>query len=376
MGEITKNEHQFIGYEYKDITVKRSMETVYTDGYPYFGWALEGTSTPFQNTGSVILKFKRDRKIRNKVELTRLQRQFEACASEIGHLEGSKAIGASVWAYTIGLIGTAFMAGSVFANQDDRLVLSIILAVPGFIGWIIPYFSYREIHKKTTGKATPLIDQKYDEIYEHRTAVVNTVSLSFNALIGAFKLILGVYLLSGWFMTNAVYYLILSAARGQALHKYAAANQIGPPADRFHMEYAVYKRSGVLLSLLGISYLLISVRMYLSGDAVVFGGNLVFLIAAVSFTKLGIAIYGIAANRHLKGPIVSTLKIFSFSDAMVSIVVTQYTLLTMEQSPNALESSSLFGMGCSLLFMITGIYMVRKKKKPPNPEACPDSCGE
>jgi hypothetical protein len=166
MSEITKNGHQFVGYEYKDITVKRSMETVYTDGYPYFGWALEGTSTPLQNVGSVTMKFKRDRKIQSKVELTRLQRQFEACAAEIDHLERSKVTGASVWAYSIGLAGTAFMAGSVFANQDDQLILSIILAVPGFIGWIIPYFSYRGIHKKRTGKVTPLIDQKYDEIYE------------------------------------------------------------------------------------------------------------------------------------------------------------------------------------------------------------------
>ena len=166
MSQIIKNEQQFIGYEYKDITIKRSIEPVYTDGYPHFGWSLEGTSTPIQSIDSVTLKFKRDRKIRSKAELTRLQRQFEAHASEIDNLERSKLIGASTAAYGIGLIGTAFMAGSVFAQQDDQLFLSIVLAIPGFIGWIIPYFSYLRIHKKKTEKVTPLIDQKYDEIYE------------------------------------------------------------------------------------------------------------------------------------------------------------------------------------------------------------------
>ncbi|AIQ60114.1 SoxR reducing system RseC family protein [Paenibacillus borealis] len=166
MNETTRNEGQFVGYEYKDVTVKRRMEQVYTDGYANFGWALDGTSTPLKNVGTVTLKFKRDRKIRNKVELTRLQRQFDASVVEIGALENSKVIRASAVAYIVGVIGTAFMAGSVFANQDDRLALSVLLAIPGFVGWIIPYLLYCNISKKKSNKVAPLIDQKYDEIYE------------------------------------------------------------------------------------------------------------------------------------------------------------------------------------------------------------------
>lgn len=48
MAEITKNENNFIGYDYKDITVNRGMESVYADGYANFGWTLEDTSTPVQ----------------------------------------------------------------------------------------------------------------------------------------------------------------------------------------------------------------------------------------------------------------------------------------------------------------------------------------
>ncbi|MNC67295.1 hypothetical protein D3C75_1177780 [compost metagenome] len=69
-------------------------------------------------------------------------------------------------ANVIGVIGTSFMAGSVFANQADMLPLSIILAVPGFVGWIIPYFLFSSISKKKTNKVAPLIDQKFDKIYE------------------------------------------------------------------------------------------------------------------------------------------------------------------------------------------------------------------
>ncbi|WP_326974656.1 hypothetical protein [Caproicibacter sp. BJN0012] len=166
MAEITRNENNFIGYEYKDITVSRSMESVYADGYANFGWTLEDTSTPVQGVGSVTMKFKRDRKIRNKAELGRLQRQFESCAGQIESLEKAKTNGAMIAAFSIGLVGTAFMAGSVFSYLAGMLPLCIILAIPAFIGWILPYFCFLSIRRKKTDKVTPLIDQKYDEMYE------------------------------------------------------------------------------------------------------------------------------------------------------------------------------------------------------------------
>ncbi len=166
MSEVTKNADGFVGYEYKDVTVKRNLESVYADGYTNFGWTLEGTSVPIQSIGSVTMKFKRDRKIRNKAELSRLQRQFDACVAEIENLEFSKVVGASTVAYVIGVVGTAFMAGSVFSHIAGMLPLSIILAIPGFAGWIIPYFSFVNIRRKKTEQVAPLIDQKYDEIYD------------------------------------------------------------------------------------------------------------------------------------------------------------------------------------------------------------------
>lgn len=115
--------------------------------------------------GSVTMKFKRDRKIRNKAELTRLQRQFDAVASDIVSLDSSKRIKASVVAYIVGIVGTAFMAGSVFSVTAGLILPCIILAIPAFIGWVLPYFLYRAIEKKKTMAVTPLIDFKYDEIY-------------------------------------------------------------------------------------------------------------------------------------------------------------------------------------------------------------------
>lgn len=156
----------FVAYEYRDVTAAESMEAVYGEAYQNFGWRLEQASSPIVGQHLVTLKFKRDRKIRNKAELTRLQRQFDACAGEIVRLEKSKTQGACVAAFSIGLVGTALLAGATFSYLGGLLPLMLLLAVPGFAGWILPYFCYRMLSNKREAAVTPLIEQKYDEAYE------------------------------------------------------------------------------------------------------------------------------------------------------------------------------------------------------------------
>lgn len=174
MTDTLKKQKNYVGYEYKEITADDRMVSLLLDGYENFGWELN-ESLPENRSGrkagsasKTVIRMKRDRKIVNRAELTRLQRNFEACVTEIQALEKRKTSAATVYALALGIIGTAFMAGATFAAtaQPPYIVLCIILAVPGFLGWMLPYFLYRKIQRRETEKITPLIDAKYDEIYE------------------------------------------------------------------------------------------------------------------------------------------------------------------------------------------------------------------
>lgn len=166
MEDTGRQRKNFVGYEYKEIIAESSRISFLLDGYECFGWELDEKDP--SHSKKDVLHLKRNRKIINKMELTRLQRNFEACVKEIETLERSKTSAATIYALVVGIIGTAFMAGSVFAvtAQPSHIILSIILAIPAFIGWIIPYFLYRRVVREQTEKFTPLIEQKYDEIYE------------------------------------------------------------------------------------------------------------------------------------------------------------------------------------------------------------------
>lgn len=168
MIEMTKSARDFVGYEYKTLTVCKDKLPIYLDAYQNFGWSVDENIRQSESYSHIMLTLKRDRRIINKMELTRLQRNFEACMEQIEELERSKKSGPCILALTVGLIGTAFMAGSVFAvtAQPPRILACILLAIPAFLGWILPYFLYQsQMHRKTI-KINPLIEQKYEEIYE------------------------------------------------------------------------------------------------------------------------------------------------------------------------------------------------------------------
>ncbi len=159
--------HEFSAFEYLELNVPRTQASFYLDSYENFGWT-QDENLPVKESGSnTVLRLKRDRKIANKAELTRLQRNFGTCIAELDALERSKTTPAQIAALSAGVIGTVFMAGSVFAivAPQPHILLCIVLAVPAFAGWAAPYFLYRALKAKKTKDVTPYIEKKYDEIY-------------------------------------------------------------------------------------------------------------------------------------------------------------------------------------------------------------------
>lgn len=166
MGDIRKESAQFTGYEYKELSAAGERAAFYLDCYESFGWQPDGRLGESGTKGRLLLK--RERKLVNKMELTRLQRHFEACMDEIRALERSRTSAATMWALVVGLIGTAFLAGATFAvtHEPPLYVLCAILALPGFAGWTIPYFLYQRLAAKRSKVVAELVERKYDEIYE------------------------------------------------------------------------------------------------------------------------------------------------------------------------------------------------------------------
>jgi len=168
VNEVTRDGKDYIGYDYKTVTTSSDKISMYLDAYENFGWIPDDGVQTKQFTGVITLQLKRDRKILNKAALTRLQQHFEASMDEIVSLENSKTSTATIYSIIIGLIGTAFLAGSVFAvtNEPPMILLCVLLGIPGLVGWALPYFLFQLFAKKRAAEVSPLIEKKYDEIYD------------------------------------------------------------------------------------------------------------------------------------------------------------------------------------------------------------------
>ena len=167
MSEITKSPRDFVGYEYKELTAPSDKFSLYLDGYENFGWSADLNVPQRQEHGLITVTVKRDRRIVNKTELTRLQRNFDACVREIEALERSKTTRPMALALSVGVLGTVFMALSIFAvtAQTPHIAVCILFGVPGIAGWVAPIFIYqRRLHQKIR-EIDPLIEEKLEEAY-------------------------------------------------------------------------------------------------------------------------------------------------------------------------------------------------------------------
>lgn len=157
---------KYTSYDYKKVSMNTDTDMQYMDGIKLFGWIIDEEKTTSSDNGTMNYILKRNRNIINKAELIRLEKNYEFCFHEIIRLQNSIRSKATICALTIGLIGTCFIAGSTFAITHNPPIvwLCVLLAVPGFIGWLLPYFIFKKVKTIQQHKVEPFIKSSYDEI--------------------------------------------------------------------------------------------------------------------------------------------------------------------------------------------------------------------
>lgn len=168
----------FIAYEYLSLFVESDKEPLYIDCYENFGWTLIRNASLVDKEDYYInslndkrklnIKFKRDRKIKNKNELLRLQRKMESTIKEIERLEHYPDYIGMIYSIMVGLVGTVFMALSVFSltATTPHYLGCILFGLMGCIGFFLPYFLYKKIKENKEQENLPLIEEQYNLLYD------------------------------------------------------------------------------------------------------------------------------------------------------------------------------------------------------------------
>ena len=175
---------RFVAYEYKDITVKRDAVTLYEDCLAHFGWVLVGegdhgweqlgrniasvatTVAGQDDSMTTTLKFKRDRDIKNKTEVNRLERQCVAALANIGKTERSSNAYTMGISLGTGIVGTVLLGFAHYGYRNANTALCVTMAILGIIGWGIGFFANMKVGKKKATQTEPMIQEQMDIAYE------------------------------------------------------------------------------------------------------------------------------------------------------------------------------------------------------------------
>ncbi|MFT4041624.1 MAG: hypothetical protein QM673_00535 [Gordonia sp. (in: high G+C Gram-positive bacteria)] len=155
-------------FEHSRVCIPTTQEKQYIDGYASFGWEVVGIPRAQGVRGQhTEILFRRDRDTPNRKALDELQSQYETTLAEADRIDNGRSRTPLVVAVVAGLIGSALMAGSVFALDDGLTLLSVMLGGNAIGIWLIGYLRHRRATKSVAARAAqeaPAIYAKASDI--------------------------------------------------------------------------------------------------------------------------------------------------------------------------------------------------------------------
>lgn len=181
------------------------------------------------------------------------------------------------------------------------------------------------------------------------------ISLAGNIAYAFCSCAVGFFVHSWWFITLGAYYCVLSVARFSVLQVRRMSN------GDVEFEMFAKKITGVLLVVLSVCLTGVITLSTVEERGIDFHEIVMIAIAAYAFTKITLAIVGLARAKRFASPAVKTLRNISFADALVSVYSLQRSMLV--SFPGMPEGESrlmniLTGTAVWLLVFLLGIDLI------------------
>ena len=161
------DEKNFVMYEYATKSVSVKDQTRAIDMYEALGW--EVTSVTPSTVNGVTISLKRDRKVKHKQELRKLERQAEELLSSIEGLERAKTLSASIFSYTFGIVSSLIFGGGLClamlaGGSVPAFAVGILLGLAGIALCAVNYPIYKKLTAKKTKQIMPVIDDNEEKL--------------------------------------------------------------------------------------------------------------------------------------------------------------------------------------------------------------------
>ncbi len=155
-------------FDYKTLKVKREVETMVCDAYENLGWELTSTGSAEGNPFEVILSFKRNRKIENKMELLKLQQKIDISLKEIEIFQRKRKSAGLVAGLTTGIAGALTFGGGLSMclclEGAGYMAGGIVLGIVGVGIGLFAWWLSKKVNKRKSENLTPVIESELDNL--------------------------------------------------------------------------------------------------------------------------------------------------------------------------------------------------------------------
>lgn len=190
------------------------------------------------------------------------------------------------------------------------------------------FYMVRDVLYLKKHKIRPTIEKNHfanrlSKDYYYRTVMTTYSSFTFNVFFAMLNGIYGVIFRSWWFVTLAVYYIILSVMRLIAIRMEVRDKKEKETRQIRNNEWNVYRKCGILFVLLTIAMIGAVFLMVFESNGKSYPGIMIFVVALYTFYRIILSIINLLKAKRLKFPLIMTIRNIGYADAMVSILFLQ-----------------------------------------------------
>lgn len=183
-------------------------------------------------------------------------------------------------------------------------------------------------------------------------------SLGLNFLYAIGNCTIGFLSHSWWFITVGSYHAVLTVTRFSILQIRRKAK------SDYEIEFFARRVTGILLVALSMCIVGMNVLAVVEGRGTDFHQIVMIAIATYTFTKITIAIIGMAKSKHSRSSVRKTLRNISLADACVSVYTMQRSMLVSfpgMEAADILLLNVLTGTGVWIIVLLLGINLIGGK---------------
>lgn len=167
----------------------------------------------------------------------------------------------------------------------------------------------------------PLVDRYLrEDMFRAETGLYQGFFI--NLLYAGIKMFSGIFYKSIWFVTLAVYYILLAVMRASLLHyvRKTVKNKIS--------EWKRYRLCGILLLFMNIALTGIVILVIYQNSGFEYPGMLIYVMAMYAFYATIMAVRNVIKFRRFKSPVMSAAKAINLTAALVSMLSLETAMLT------------------------------------------------